>query len=303
MSESERPVLTISFMDTMIISSKVFEMTRKELDRIKGDKQMKEYNKETIISDLATKWLDVLDINKIVGMDDLSDEELKSFKAQFAKEYIRQFKEKLGIKDSFFSTSEGDNPVISASHSFNVSPSLSREQEVVDTISARESDPYHNLHAHQKQPLRGEMNDLLIVDDPAWLKYPEKLLDESLPKTYPDSLEIKGVNLVHSILPPFRIFNSPETGFHTISVLIPGGYEAKAEIQFQSGLMKDGKPTGVFMEDVIDILINQLEYKNQGDFKNEHNDIALQSLKAAKYALEERQRKRKEEGKLNTYEK
>lgn len=73
-------------------------------------------------------------------------------------------------------------------------------------------------------------------------------------------------------------------------------------IQFQNGLVENNIWNGVRVEDVIDILIQKLEHDNQGIYKCEHNDIAISSLKGAKYAIEQRQEARKRKGILNTYE-
>lgn len=73
-------------------------------------------------------------------------------------------------------------------------------------------------------------------------------------------------------------------------------------IGFQNGHPGREGQNGLTLEAVIAIALNRLENVNQGNFKCEHNDIAIEHLKAAKLALELRVQDRNNRGVTGTSE-
>lgn len=78
-----------------------------------------------------------------------------------------------------------------------------------------------------------------------------------------------------------------------------GDFLEDVVVKFQNGSPVVGQ-NGLTLEAVIAITIDRLEQYNQGDFKCNHNDLALEHLKAAKLALELRITERKERGVYDT---
>ncbi|QDB70469.1 hypothetical protein CF8_0056 [Aeromonas phage CF8] len=70
-------------------------------------------------------------------------------------------------------------------------------------------------------------------------------------------------------------------------------------VKFQNGSPVNGV-TGMTLEAMIATCIYRLDALNQGQFKCDHNDIALDGLKSALYALNNRAQDRKERGVYDT---
>src|SRR5580658_9303950 len=71
-------------------------------------------------------------------------------------------------------------------------------------------------------------------------------------------------------------------------------------IVFQSGLPKDVGINGCRVEDVLTLAFDRIEQYQNGPLACEENERALYGLKFAMRALEERIRRRQEQGVLNT---
>lgn len=69
-----------------------------------------------------------------------------------------------------------------------------------------------------------------------------------------------------------------------------------SKINFQNGSPAANGQNGLTIEAVIAIALSRLETVNQGNFKCEHNDLAIDHLKAAKLALDLRVADRKVRG-------
>lgn len=73
-----------------------------------------------------------------------------------------------------------------------------------------------------------------------------------------------------------------------------------SKISFQNGSVVTNGKNGLTIEAVIAIAMDRLEQYNQGNFKCNHNDLAIEHLKAAKLALDLRVQDRKERGVYDT---
>ncbi|HWD37462.1 MAG TPA: hypothetical protein VG944_01320 [Fimbriimonas sp.] len=71
-------------------------------------------------------------------------------------------------------------------------------------------------------------------------------------------------------------------------------------VVFQSGFPKDVGINGCRVEDVVQLVIDRLEEYQQGPLECEENSQALQGLYFAVQAMEDRRRRREEQGVLNT---
>ncbi|HFK1543485.1 TPA: hypothetical protein ACGXM3_005307 [Bacillus cereus] len=67
-------------------------------------------------------------------------------------------------------------------------------------------------------------------------------------------------------------------------------------IKFQEGAIQEHGVNGAQIEDVIDVLIERLDGFQMGGFPCEENAKAIAMLDNAKYWLNERTRKRQEQG-------
>jgi len=71
-------------------------------------------------------------------------------------------------------------------------------------------------------------------------------------------------------------------------------------VVFQSGLPRETGVNGCRIEDVIDVALARLEQYQDGPLACLENEEAIRNLLQAKYAMELRVRRRREQGVLNT---
>lgn len=68
------------------------------------------------------------------------------------------------------------------------------------------------------------------------------------------------------------------------------------DIKFQEGPVAEAGVNGAQIEDVIDVLVARLEGFQSGEFRCRENAIAITKLEEARLWLNERTRKREEQG-------
>jgi hypothetical protein len=81
---------------------------------------------------------------------------------------------------------------------------------------------------------------------------------------------------------------------------VPPG-EHVLDIFFQQGLVRDEKPNGVGIEQVIGVAVARLEMHQKGDASCRENALAITHLQEALHWLDHRTAVREEQGVENTY--
>ncbi|MDA1636475.1 hypothetical protein PDK11_27160 [Bacillus cereus] len=74
-------------------------------------------------------------------------------------------------------------------------------------------------------------------------------------------------------------------------------------IKFQEGPIQDNEVNGAQIEDVIDTLVDRLQGFQKGGYPCRENALAITKLEEARLWLNERTRKRQEQGVEGKYEK
>lgn len=74
------------------------------------------------------------------------------------------------------------------------------------------------------------------------------------------------------------------------------------KVVFQKGFPRDVGINGVRVQDVIQIALERLELYQRGSLACIENDTAINALRCAIETLDERARRREEQGVLNTFE-
>ena len=67
-------------------------------------------------------------------------------------------------------------------------------------------------------------------------------------------------------------------------------------IRFQDGAVKEAGRNGAFIEDIIQILVDRLEYYNTTEFRCRENSLAITHLEEALHWLWSRTKARQEQG-------
>ena len=73
-------------------------------------------------------------------------------------------------------------------------------------------------------------------------------------------------------------------------------------INWQNGVVENGKPNGAFVEDVITAVIERIEYYNDSKFRCRENSVAITKLEEALMWLRYRTSNRETQGVENTYD-
>lgn len=80
---------------------------------------------------------------------------------------------------------------------------------------------------------------------------------------------------------------------------LPSGGSAKGlgfEINWQNGPLKEGEENGAFVQTIIDVLIERMEFFQESKFKCRENSLAITKLQEALHWLDARSNRRKLEG-------
>lgn len=99
------------------------------------------------------------------------------------------------------------------------------------------------------------------------------------------------------------------TGFNSYSnpsATLPDGYKSsfgRAIILFQNGPLKEAEPNGVSIEAILAVAADRLRGFQSGQFKNEHNALALMHIENAVRILHERTKERVARGVEGTLQK
>ncbi|AYJ75222.1 hypothetical protein BSP36_135 [Bacillus phage BSP36] len=97
-------------------------------------------------------------------------------------------------------------------------------------------------------------------------------------------------------------FNAPHH-FVVVPAKEEGFVTALAEIDFQSGPIKENGVNGVMNEDLLAIVITRLQHFQNSEFSCRENEMALTKLEEALMWLNKRRDERKQRGVLGTNEK
>jgi len=100
-----------------------------------------------------------------------------------------------------------------------------------------------------------------------------------------------------------RVIDEPGQGNACHEYVIEGGNAETTHISFQNGPIAEVGVNGITHESLLVILIDRLEGFQAGEYRNEYNQIALESLQTAQRVLLSRTRERMARNVEGTHEK